>query len=87
MEVGYRAVADCHQRPWEYTGGTKDSAAQARAYEALFRALAGAEWWRGTFFWKTFTDPAMTDNDDGTDYEFEGQPAEAVLRHWYTGHE
>jgi hypothetical protein len=85
MELGYRAVADCHQKPWVYTGGKADDAAQARAFEAVFRAFAGATWWKGTYIWKTFTDPALTDGDDGTDYELRGRPAEEVLRRWYRG--
>jgi len=84
MEIGYRAVADAHQMPWVYHGGTPDLAAQARAYEAVFRAFAGRSWWQGAYFWKAFTDPELAEaRGDGTDYSFRNRPAEAVLRKWY----
>jgi len=86
LEIGYRAVADAHQKPWVYDGGVRDKAAQARAYEAAFRAFAGASWWKGAYWWKAFTDRQRAEaRDDGTDFEFRGRPAEQVLQRWYSG--
>jgi hypothetical protein len=84
MEIGYRAVADAYQKPWVYSGGTPDLEAQARAYEAVFRAFADRAWWQGAYFWKAFTDVELADaHGDGTDFIFRNRPAEAVLRKWY----
>ncbi len=86
LEVGYRAVSGCHLTPWTYTGGQPDPQAQARAYEALFRAFASSGWWKGTYFWKTFTDPEFADaRGDGKDFSFRGLPAEQVVGAWYGG--
>ena len=87
LEIGYRAVADCYRRPWEYAGGQRDLDAQARAYEAVFRAFADAPWWRGLYWWKTFTDPQRTESHgDGTDFTFRDRPAERVIAEWYGPH-
>lgn len=86
MEVGYRAVADCHRQPWLYSGGRPDAQAQARAYEAVFRAFAGESWWQGAYFWKTYSDPARAAvGDEDTDFCFRGHPAESVVGKWYGG--
>lgn len=84
MEAGYRAVSDCHEKPWLYSGGEPDAAAQARAYDAMFAALSDQPWWRGVYLWKTFTDPARRDGGGGDrDFTFRGRAAESVVRQWY----
>lgn len=85
-EVGYRPVADAHREPWRYEGGTDDTGAQERAYEALFRAFAPESWWRGAYLWKTFTDPeAAARRGDAPGFSFRGRPAEEAVRRWYGG--
>jgi hypothetical protein len=84
LEAGYRPVTGNHLRPWEYSGGLPDSDAQARAYEAMFQALSAEPWWRGVFFWKTFTDPDIADrHGDGLQFGFRGRPAENVVSRWF----
>lgn len=84
LEAGYRAVAGNHQRPWEYSGGDPDSAAQARSYEALFRALHAEAWWAGVYFWKTFTDPDLASvRGDAPQFGFRNRPAETVVSKWF----
>lgn len=86
LELGYRDVAAAHVEPWVHRGGERDTAAQARAYEAMFQAWSNAPWWRGLFIWKTFTSPALADRrGDGTGHSFRGKPAEGVLRQWFGG--
>lgn len=84
LEAGYRAVHGTHQKPWQYKGKPFSPEAQARAFEALFRAFHHAAWWKGVYFWKTWTDPSMKyEKDDGSGFSFRGLPAELVLRKWY----
>ncbi len=84
LEVGYRGVDDCHRKPWEYSGGNPDAQAQARAYESLFDALSRQPWFRGTYYWKAFTDPNRgRRRGDASSYAVRGRPAEQVLRRWY----
>jgi hypothetical protein len=88
LEAGYRPVAGTYREPWLYEGGTPDLAAQARAYEAMFRAFSGDGWWRGVYIWKTFTDPQRA-HREGEDmgFAFRGLPAETVLARWFTARE
>ncbi len=85
-EVGYRPVALTYREPWTYSGGDFDPDAQARAFEALFRAFYGREWMEGIFIWKTFTDPARASrHGEDTGFAFRGRPAESVIRNWFRG--
>jgi hypothetical protein len=85
-EVGYRPMTDTHRQPWNYSGGKPHQESQTRAYEALLRMLAGSNWARGLFIWKTYTDPQAALRDRaGGDYQFRGRPAEKVLGKWYGG--
>jgi len=83
LEVGYRPDANTHLEPWRYEIEVPDEKAQARAYEAMFRALGDRPWWRGAFLWKTFTDPARGRRDA---FAFRHREAEKVIRRWYTPH-
>lgn len=84
LEAGYRAMSAPHRRPWESEGREPDPDAQARAYEALFRALCNTTWWEGVFFWKTFTDPNLSyERREGRGYSFRGMPAEHVVARWF----
>jgi hypothetical protein len=86
MEAGYRSMVGTFRKPWEEKGRLPDDDAQARAYEALFRAFANARWWKGVYFCKTFTDPALSyERDDGTSFSFRGKPAQAVVEKWFGG--
>ncbi len=84
-EAGYRDAAGTWRTPWAWSGGATSADSQTRAYEALFRALGNEPWWKGVFLWKTFTDPALIDPDDGEGFSFRGKPAEQVVRHWFGG--
>jgi hypothetical protein len=84
LEAGYRPVAGAYRQPWLYDGGTPDLGAQARAYEAMFRALGGEPWWRGLYIWKTFTDPDLARNyGEDMGFSFRGLPAQDILARWY----
>lgn len=84
LEVGYRAAKGSFRKPWTYSGGDPDPSVQARAYEALFEALHDEPWWKGAYFWKTFTDPKrVEERGDGGGFSFRGRPAESVIQKWY----
>jgi hypothetical protein len=84
LEAGYRPVAGTYRQPWLYEGGTPDPNAQARAYEAMFRALSEEPWWRGVYIWKTFTDPERAHRyGEDMGFTFRGLPAQNVLAGWF----
>ena len=86
LEAGYRPVADTHVKPWLYDGGNPDPDASARAFDAMFGALAAERWFHGVYIWKTFTDPeAPRRRMDRADFVFRGLPAEAVIARWFGG--
>jgi len=85
LEIGYRPATNALKEPWQDSGGEVDTAIQQRAYEAMFRAFADEPWWHGLFIWKTFTANQHHDHhEDGPGYSFRHQPAEQVIKHWFT---
>lgn len=87
LELGFRAVRGNHRTPWstDNRGAVRDDDEQARAYEATARVLQQAPWWRGALLWKTFTDPALADEDgDGTSYSFTDRKAATVIKAWFS---
>ncbi|MBK5111009.1 MAG: hypothetical protein JJE10_06525 [Thermoleophilia bacterium] len=78
-EIGYPSQAGATAHPWEVREGeAPDQAAQALAYEAAFKAFAGAEWLEGINWWSWRADLAP-DEDPPVDYSPEGKEAEVVL--------
>ncbi|MBH8567426.1 hypothetical protein KB206_00915 [Microvirga sp. STS02] len=88
-EVGYKTTPDAAARPWEWPERTAmlqtpDEAAQARCYEALFRACWGLPWLKGMFIWKWY--PGLAADGPArrhADFTPQHKPAEAVLARWY----
>ena len=73
--------------PWKRPYQQKDSApeengqAQARGYEAWFRALHGKPWLAGLYWWKWFSyDPAV---NRSADYVPQRKVTERVIEQWY----
>jgi hypothetical protein len=86
LEAGYRPAEGTYRKPWRYNGMPYSPHSQAVAFDALFRALHNAAWWKGVYFWKTWTDPDLKyERDAGSGFSFLGLPAEAILRAWYGG--
>ena len=86
LELGFRAVRGNHRTPWstDNRGAVRDDDEQARAYAATARVLQQAPWWRGALLWKTFTDPALADEEgDGTSYSFTDRKAATVIKTWF----
>lgn len=82
-EAGYEAVAGAATRPWSAGEGPADPALQARAYEALFRALVPQPWFGGVCWWKWFTGGG--DNPHDQSLFFPEAEARACLARWYRG--
>ena len=84
-EAGYMSVDGTNMQPGEWSlRGTLDHQEQADAYQALFEALHGQDWWQGIFWWSLSTDPNQGGvNDHG--YSFHDKPAEAVLSRYFGG--
>jgi hypothetical protein len=73
-ELGYRAVRDTAVHPSDWPARSPaDALAQANAYSAFYRAVAGQPWMAGVYWWDTSTSPQ--DQDNGVI----GRPAEAVM--------
>jgi len=84
-EAGYMSVDGTNVLPGDWSNpGHLDDEEQADAYEALFEAFEGHDWWRGVFWWSLSTDPNQGGaNDRG--YSFHDKPAEDVLRRYFGG--
>ncbi|MEA2450851.1 MAG: hypothetical protein QOG63_2783 [Thermoleophilaceae bacterium] len=77
-EVGYRAAhtTALHPNLWNAVDVT-DTAAQANAYEALYRAVAGKPWMAGLYWWEVNSDEWWVQ-----DYSPLAKPAEQVMVDW-----
>jgi hypothetical protein len=73
-EIGYRAVSATAVSP-SFCQGRPDNAAQARAYEAAFRAWGHVPWFAGIDWWEW-----RVDGTDDAQFGVLGRPAEAVVR-------
>ena len=83
-EIGYKASARATHEPWTWTtDDAYDPDAQARAYEAAYRALWDRPWCAGFYWWKWF--PAGHHEAHGRDRFFTPQdkPAADVMTKWY----
>lgn len=89
-EFGYRSMDGAAGRQWELPDGRRarglpaNHAAQATAYEALFRVWWDCDWFAGGFAWKWYAGSPSQDWI-ATDYSPQGKPAETVLATWYGG--
>ena len=82
-EVGYLSVNGATMIPGDWSlQGELDRQEQADAYQALFEAFQGQDWWHGVFWWSLSTDPNQGGPDDWT-YSFHDKPAEDVLRRYF----
>jgi hypothetical protein len=84
-EVGYLSVDGTNVIPGDWSHQARiDVQEQADAYQSLFEAFAGRDWWQGVFWWAISTNPNEGGaNDRG--YSFHNKPAEAVVRQFYGG--
>ena len=74
-EMGYRAIRSAAVQPnrWDARAPI-DAAAQADAYLAFYRAVAGQPWMAGVYWWEV-----NPDRRSPQDYDPIGKPAESVV--------
>jgi len=92
-EFGYRSVERAAGPHWELPNQRSAPVtragmeAQARAYEAFFRAWWDEPWVAGAFLWKWFLEDGNRgwggDRYRATGFTPQGKPAEEVIRRWY----
>lgn len=79
-EIGFPSHPAAWKEPWKDRHEV-DLDAQARATEAMLRALDGQPWCAGTYWWKWSSDAREKRRD--ASHAIDGKPAEAVLARWY----
>ena len=81
-ELGYESRVGTTMEPYGTTSGRPSERAQARAYEAAFRAFSTLPWFRGIYWWNW---PAAQESPaiEATSYSPRGKSAETTLRRWH----
>ncbi len=77
-ELGYQSRLDTAVTPWGGATEAIDQEAQARAYEAAYRAFWDAPWFAGIYWW----DWSATGASDPGGHPFAGKAAEGIVRAW-----
>ncbi|MEL7342666.1 MAG: hypothetical protein AAGM67_19435, partial [Bacteroidota bacterium] len=82
-EVGFRSV----EKPWEHphaeaNGQAYNEEAQARCYEALFKAGQEREWLKGYYWWK-WPSYIPYAKEARTSFTACGKEAQEILARWY----
>lgn len=80
-ELGYPSSVRATAQPWS-TGGRYSGAAQRRALDGTFRALARKRWFGGLYIWEWSVDPLSGGRGD-TGHTPQGKPAERSISRWF----
>ena len=81
-EIGYRTVDETAMHPWDVSGGSFDSDAQAVAYAAAFETWFRVPWFRGFHWWYVNPQPALLKGRPGADHR-PAAPTLALMAEWY----
>jgi hypothetical protein len=81
-EAGFPSIADANRKPWGESDSPVDLQAQARCYEALYRAFYQRSWFSGIYWWKVGTNGFGGAND--ASHTPWNKPAMDVVGNWYT---
>jgi glycosyl hydrolase family 113 len=83
-EIGYMSVDGANVLPGEWSiQSNTDDQEQAIAYQAVFQAFQGQDWWKGIFWWSLSTEPNQGGPNDQS-YSFHNKPAEEILRYYFS---
>jgi hypothetical protein len=82
-ELGYPSAAHALSAPWR-KGGRFSGAAQRRAFQAAFQALASRPWFRGMYIWEWSADPRSGGRGEAG-HTPQGKPAERAIAAWFGG--
>lgn len=84
-EFGYRSMDYAAGGDWNYDIDTlsTNGAAQANAYEALFKTFWPEPWFAGGFLWKWHPSPERRRKHAGKGFTPQNKPAETTIRRWY----
>ncbi len=81
-EAGFPSHAQPNREPWNDAGKAEISpGAQARCYEAVFRAFYHKPWFQGVYWWKMGTN-GFGGLEDASHTPW-GKPAMDVVKRWY----
>jgi hypothetical protein len=85
-ELGYPSNREALVNPFSSYSptATVDTAVQARAYGAAFRALAGKPWVKGVYVWQWYWNDAVIDPATDMDQSPQNKPAETVIQAWFS---
>jgi hypothetical protein len=80
-ELGYPSSVRAAASPWS-TGGRYSGAAQRRALDGAFQALARRRWFAGLYIWEWSVNPRSGGRGD-TGHTPQGKPAERSIGAWF----
>jgi len=81
-EAGFPSLENPNEQPWDRSPRKLDGYAQARCYDAIFRAFYDKPWFAGVYWWEVPTN-GLGGLEDGSHTPWE-KPAMSVLRRWYS---
>lgn len=82
-ELGYPSSAHALATPWR-KGGRFSGAAQRRAFQAAFEALAPRRWFHGLYIWEWSADPRSGGRGE-SGHTPQGKPAATSIAAWFGG--
>lgn len=84
-ELGYPSTKESLWAPFSSWSPTRtvDTAVQARAYCAAFRALADKPWVKGVYVWQWLWNDGGIDPRTDTDQSPQNKPAERAIQTWF----
>jgi hypothetical protein len=80
-EAGFSSLTAPHKEPWDESPRPISLEAQARCYEALFKAFYRKPWFQGVYWWKVGTN-GYGGPQDGSHTPW-NKPAWQVVQRWY----
>lgn len=85
-EYGYRSIDYTAAGHWNVEEKSKavNLQGQSNAYEGMFRALSGEDWFAGGFLWKWHISGRRNGGHEDDRFTPQNKPVEEVIRKWYS---